>query len=74
MAFKIAISLRAESNLDDIVTYLEMEWPAKVKEDFLALAKGEDQVYFRGPVDVPSISKEKVNQKMCVGRSKYSLL
>ena len=31
---KVAISERAENNLDDLMEYLETEWSARVKEHF----------------------------------------
>lgn len=34
-ALKVSISARAEKNLDDLISYLETEWSARVKENFI---------------------------------------
>lgn len=43
MSLEIVFSNRAEANLDKMIAYLEANWPAKTKMDFLA--KLSEQLY-----------------------------
>ena len=46
MSLEIVFSNRAEANLDKMIAYLETNWPAKTKMDFLA--KLSEQLYLIG--------------------------
>jgi plasmid stabilization system protein ParE len=72
MAFKIAISERAEKNLDEIVVYLENEWSVRVRDKYLSIVKKKVELISQNPFSYPSSVKRK-NIHRCV-LTKHSIL
>jgi plasmid stabilization system protein ParE len=65
MKLKVVISQRAENNLDMIVAYLENNWSARVKKNFiLKLSKTVDLIA-QSPFIFPA-SEIKKNVRRCV--------
>jgi plasmid stabilization system protein ParE len=67
VAYRVAISLRAEINLDEIVLYLETEWSIKVKEDFLALLDKKIKFISENPWMYQIHSKRKSIRRCVIG-------
>jgi plasmid stabilization system protein ParE len=65
MAFKVNFSSRAESNLDDIIDYLEKEWPTQVKENFLELLKEKIKFISENP-RMYQVSTKRKSIRRCV--------
>lgn len=65
MSLEVVFSTRAEVNLDKIVSYLESNWPSKIKVDFLV--KLSEQLYLIGkmPYLYPA-SKQKKSLRRCL--------
>jgi plasmid stabilization system protein ParE len=65
MSLSVVISERAEKNLDKIVTYLELEWSERVKQNFInKLFKAVQQIADK-PLMYPA-SEIKKNVRRCV--------
>lgn len=68
MAFRVTISARAESNLDEIIEYLDREWPKKVKDDFLLLLKEKIHFISENPYLYPVSGKRKGVRRCVLGQ------
>lgn len=62
---KVVFSERAERNLDDLIDYLEREWPPLVKEKFLEKLKNSLALIATNPLMYPK-SEKRIDVFKCV--------
>lgn len=72
MVFSVAISSRAEKNLEEIISYLETEWSIRVRDKYLSILEQKIKLISESPSIYPASIKRKSIHRCIL--TKHSIL